>query len=172
MEILFWKTWKKEKIALHLVKALILQICILIFSVYTCMYCDVSMYKVGYMSTVCKTLEDWRHDVFMLLLLFQQHSGTHNQYNIESCSSSCNMIVFEAVFYIVSRSNLQALHVFSPRSITEQISSVQCHVAEWGVRLKCESRSASACVNTAEVLLYFLILRIGRKCGIMYVAVC
>lgn len=135
----------KTKKALHSVKALILQICTLIRSMYTSAHCDVSMCKAGYMGTRCKTSEDWRHDLFKLLLPFQQHQGTYSQHSIQSCSCSCNVMVFEAAFYIVSMSNLHALlYVPSPRRTIQQIPSVQCHVAEWGVRLKCESRSAPA----------------------------
>lgn len=68
----------KTKEVLHSVKALMLQICILILSMYTSAYCDVSMREVGYMSTLCKTPEDGRHDFFLLLLLLQQHPGTYS----------------------------------------------------------------------------------------------
>lgn len=142
---------------LHSVKALILQISIPILSMYTSAYCDVFMCKVGYMSTTCKTSADCRHRLFMLLFLCQQYPGTYNWYNIQSCSCSCNVMVFEAAFHIVSMSNLQAL-LYVPLPEGPFSRSQMCNAMwlsrEWDSSVKAVPQHD--CVNTAEVPLYFL----------------
>lgn len=51
-----------------------------------------------------------------------------------------------AWFDFASLSNLQALLMLLSQEECSAAPNVQCHVAEWGVRLECESRRAPACL--------------------------